>query len=100
MIWAGLRDREEKLSPLQSEVEKLVQLLGWLPEERGFRAHLTLGRVRRQKPVARPSPDWLVEPASLPFAVDSVELIESRLHPAGARYRTLHRVKLISQPSA
>ena len=96
VIWAGLGDSEERLPPLQRGVEKLAQGLGWPPEEREFRAHLTLGRVRQQKPVARPSPDWLVEPVSLLFAVDSVELIESRLHPTGARYRTLHQVELVS----
>ena len=92
VIWVGLEDLEERLRELQRAVEEQVRSLGWEPEERTFRPHLTLGRVRqRQRP---PEATWVRQPPGLSFRAEAIELIQSRLKPSGAEYTTLERALL------
>ena len=92
VIWAGVADADGRLSALQRDVEEVVCAAGWVPEERAFRPHVTLGRVRAG--VRLPSSKWSGEPPRLQVPVEAVDLIESILKPAGAVYRTLHRAAL------
>lgn len=69
-------------------------LAPWRPRDpRGeapFRAHLTLGRVRRGAPRDLPARlRGLADPAPPPFAVTAVRLVASVLDPTGARYTEL-----------
>lgn len=89
VIWAGVADADGRLGALQRDIEAAVRAAGWPPEERAFRPHLTLGRVR---PGVRGK--WSGELPRLPVPVKAVELIASILKPAGAEYRTLHRAVL------
>ena len=90
VIWVGLEDPEERLGELQKAVEEQVRSLGWEPEERTFRPHLTLGRVR-QRP---PEDTWVQQPPDLGFRAEAIELIQSHLKPSGAEYTTLQRALL------
>ena len=94
VIWAGVADADGRLGALRRDVEELVCAAGWEPEERTFRPHVTLGRVRAE--VHPPRSKWSGELPRLQVPVEAVELIESILKPAGAEYRTLHRVALTS----
>ncbi len=93
VIWVGIHGDLAPLKTLQGRLEAVAIELGWEPEDRGFRPHLTLGRPRQD---ARPrTPDWArIETTPTDFTVDSVSLIESQLAPQGATYRTLHREHL------
>ena len=94
VIWAGVADADGRLGTLQRDVEEVVCAAGWEREERDFRPHVTLGRVR-----ARMRPPRSEQSGDLPrlqVPVEAVELIESILKPAGAEYRTLHRAVLTS----
>lgn len=92
VIWVGVADEQERLAALQKAMEGLVRLHGWEREKgKAFKPHLTLGRVRQGQ---WPPRTWLRPPPALAFQVDEVELIESRLKPAGAEYLTLHRASL------
>lgn len=74
---------------LQRECEIAVQGVGFPPEGRPFRPHLTLGRF--PKPVSRPSlpeQDWGVAEFS------ELLFFESQLGPGGAVYRPLRRFAL------
>jgi 2'-5' RNA ligase len=63
--------------------------IGRPPEDRPFRAHLTLARARDRRGVdLRPLTGDAVEAS---WWVDDVQLIESRLHRDGARYETVAR---------
>ena len=92
VIWAGVADADGRLGALQRDVEEVVCAAGWEPEERDFRPHVTLGRVRAG--VRPPSSKWSSDLPPLQVPVEAVELIESILKPAGAEYRTLHRAEL------
>jgi len=54
------------------------------PPRRPYRGHLTLARAGNG---ALPRLD---APVAAEWPVDRVTLVESQLHPAGARYTTLH----------
>lgn len=46
VIWVGLKGDREQLSALRTDVEAALAPLGFPPEGRPFRAHLTIGRVK------------------------------------------------------
>jgi 2'-5' RNA ligase len=70
------------LAELAGEVERAT-------EAREFPGHLTLARLRG--PTARGPTDLVV---GARWTVASVTLVESRLHPKGARYEVLEEVAL------
>ncbi len=74
----------------------------WRPRaiDAAFRAHLTLGRVRRSAPAdlaARLA--TLPDPAPPPFRAAAVALVQSMLGPEGARYAVLERFPLADAES-
>jgi 2'-5' RNA ligase len=83
----------EPAAPLEAlalAVERAVVAEGFAPEERGFRAHLTLGRIQGRR---FPS----VAAAPLPeaeFAIEEAVLFRSELSPGGSRYTPLERIPL------
>ena len=99
VLWAGIQGDLAILARLQAWVEAAAGRIGFAPEQRPFRPHLTLGRVREGVPpparlqIGRvvseaklePSPTWLV---------DSVHLIQSDRRPDGATYTSLGSVPL------
>ena len=83
----------EPITALASAVEQGVVEAGFAPEERAFRPHLTIGRVRegtRRAPRLHASlgPS---EPA--PFDVASIVLFQSVLAAGGSRYTPLARIE-------
>jgi 2'-5' RNA ligase len=78
---------ETSLQTLASAVERGVVAAGLPAEERAFRAHLTLGRVRpRKKAPDVTGPDTV---DADPVSVTEVVLLESELHSSGAKYTPL-----------
>ena len=80
----------EALVQAAAAVERGVVAVGFPPEDRPFRAHLTLGRVKG----APPDLAGVVTPPHEPSAVDAVVLLQSELSSDGARYTPLERVPL------
>ncbi|HEX2998984.1 MAG TPA: RNA 2',3'-cyclic phosphodiesterase [Armatimonadota bacterium] len=91
-IWVGVTEGAYELEALATGVETAVEQLGFPPEARPFRAHLTLGRVKAPRP-----PQELVAAlqAETPGAlidrmlVDRVLLMRSDLGRTGPRYTPL-----------
>ena len=72
------------LGELAAAVEGGVRAAGFPSEDRAFRPHLTLGRVRRK---ARfPSVTVPDTPLSDPVPVTEIVLFRSELHPSGSRH--------------
>jgi 2'-5' RNA ligase len=94
VVWVGCQP-VPALELLQNAIECGLEPLGYEPEGRPFRPHLTLGRVR-----GRPTPftgfaeqlDQLAYRTEFP--VQSIDLMESRLGREGARYTLRHAVAL------
>lgn len=83
----------EPIAALAQAVERGAVDAGFAPEERAFRPHLTLGRVKER---ARTAPRLHAslgpnEPA--PFHVASIVLFQSVLAAGGSRYSPLARVE-------
>ncbi|MEZ4644774.1 MAG: RNA 2',3'-cyclic phosphodiesterase [Chloroflexota bacterium] len=92
VIWVGLTGETNALLQLQGDVETAVAALGWPREDKPFRAHLTLGRVkdgRLLKDVA-----WGTAVKKLAVPVTAVHLIESQLRPSGPIYTIRHTSQL------
>lgn len=88
-------DADPALELLQDRIERGAEALGFPPEGRPFRPHITLGRVREGHRL----PDgWQTEleriPAGEAFLADRVVLFESELTPTGPSYAIRHEVVL------
>jgi RNA 2',3'-cyclic 3'-phosphodiesterase len=82
------------LAALAGEVDGALATVGSAPESRPFAAHVTLGRVRqsRRNPALAAA---LARPAECGrLTVARVSLMQSELHPRGARYTELTSVVL------
>ena len=90
-LWAGLDGDYSELERLASSVDERVHKLGYEKETRKFRAHLTLGRVK--KPQAMPQLADFIEKyriEAMPFQIDRLPLFKSTLTPRGPIYERLH----------
>ena len=99
VLWVGLAGDVDALVALQSRIEAVLEPLGFAPEGRPFRPHLTLARMRdrstrsernRARDALSSSP---FEPG-LSFEVESVSLMRSILRREGARYARLASIAL------
>jgi len=82
---------EAPLAELARRVEAATLRAGFSPEERAFRPHLTLGRVRDR---AHPDLAAAGTLAAEPFRVTEVVLFRSDLDPDGAVHTPLERMPL------
>jgi 2'-5' RNA ligase len=91
VAWVGVEAPGE-LAALQADITRAaVEALGFQPEERPWRAHVTLARC--PSPWRRESIEKFTSaftgPIGQPFVADHGVLFESRLSPKGARYRAV-----------
>lgn len=94
VVWVGLGGDTGALAALQAAVGAATAPLGFTPEARPFRAHLTLGRARPDaapaalralgEALARVAP-----PPPLSWTAGAPALFQSTLTPQGARYTRL-----------
>jgi len=90
VIWVGLTDLPEHLFALADEIEQKIRQLGFKPEHRRFKPHVTLGRVKRDRQV-RVLPAEIERYPMEPIAVrlDTLTLFKSTLTPDGPIYEAL-----------
>jgi 2'-5' RNA ligase len=96
VIWVGIVGEVERLGRLQARLEETLEPLGFPREQRSFRPHLTLGRVkdpRRPPDLTRALAETTV-PASNPFDVHEILVYKSDLRPTGAIYTKLQHLPL------
>ncbi|MFZ2444939.1 MAG: RNA 2',3'-cyclic phosphodiesterase [Syntrophobacteraceae bacterium] len=101
VIWAGVRGESEPLVRLQKEVETAMVPFGFEPENRPFRPHLTLGRVRGRQRLHALQQILLArrEFTAEPFDVTELVLYKSELRPDGARYTPLFKAPFSGRPA-
>ena len=103
VLWAGVSGDLDALGRLQQDSEAAINALGYPPEQRAFRPHITMGRPRRNISDARSRQigdvvTALAPPAKTRWQVDAVDVMRSELHPTGARYTVLGSVPLQVPP--
>lgn len=84
------------LGDLAAAVVAVTAGIGRPPERRPFRGHLTVARIRPGHP-RPPVPSTTLDAR---FRATTVDLVESRLSPTGARYTVLHRRALPGPPGS
>ena len=101
VIWVGLGGEVERLAKIQAGLESVLEPLGFAREGRGFRPHLTLGRVKDRRRLQRliDAMSTLTLPEFNSFDADEIILYKSDLRPTGAIYTKLHRIPLAAPAS-
>lgn len=94
VVWIGIRGEVERLCRIQARLEQGLEALGFPREERPFRPHLTLGRVKdkRRSCALMESLTALPVPEGNSFDAKEIILYKSDLRPTGAIYTKLHRM--------
>lgn len=92
VMWIGVARGLEPLADLADSVDGALETAGFEPEDRPFRPHLTIARMRPPedvRPVTRgePFPD-------VAMRVDRVTLYQSRLGRGGANYTVIDEFDL------
>jgi 2'-5' RNA ligase len=97
VIAVELRDLGDRLAAAQLRLSNALHAGGWYtPEDRQFRAHVTVARFGKG---ARVKPHELPAPRAIRFQGSRVTLFRSRIGRAGASYEPLATVKLGSGPA-
>ena len=96
VVWAGITDGLQELGLLAAAVERAVEPFGFAPEQRPFRGHVTLARVRSPRgfgPLAR-AIESAADDDFGAWTAAEVVLYRSHLRRTGAVYEALDRVPL------
>lgn len=96
VVWVDVAAGAESLAGLQDEIEASLEPLGVEREDRTFRPHLTIGRVKdgrhREKlaslTAAAADREWGA------FRCERIHLMRSELFPTGPRYSILRELRL------
>lgn len=90
VLWVGVRGELDKVKTLVHQMERALKALGFPAADHAFKAHLSLGRVKRCRE------DLAVAhlrhpPLPLEARLERMELVESHLRPEGPEYHVLTR---------
>jgi RNA 2',3'-cyclic 3'-phosphodiesterase len=91
VIWIGIQVGVENLKMLQAGVEVVTTPLGFIPDKRTFKPHVTLGRIKEDRPPTDLTKTLaqLHEVQAGTCQVDTVFLMKSDLKSAGPVYSVL-----------
>jgi 2'-5' RNA ligase len=96
VVWAGVKEGREELSKLAEAVETALEPLGFEPERRPFRGHITVARVK--SPASTKAVGEIVAANEGrdfgTFEVKGFSLVKSELKPDGAVYSDVVKFKL------
>jgi 2'-5' RNA ligase len=98
VVWIGVKEGGAGATAARDEIEARLVARGVEPENRPFRAHLTLGRVRDPRRFGGAAARALraamasVSVDASPATIDHATLYRSHLSPKGSRYEALARI--------
>jgi len=92
VLWIGVTDISGKLSALQERLENECAAEGFPKEDRAYRPHLTIARIRKPEGVRRLA-DAHLQMQFNPTEIELKELIlfRSELSPKGSKYTAISR---------
>ena len=100
ILWAGLAGGIDILTALQQALESQLTAIRGKADEKAFHPHITIGRVKTNRNVrelvARAD---LYDVPAISIDVHEVVVMQSELHPSGARYTVQARAPLGAQAS-
>lgn len=96
VLWVGVTEGVKELAALQGQVETALEEQGFTREERPFRPHLTIGRMKAERRIE--GLDKAIEEhkgfAAGTFTATEMVLFRSDLKPTGPVYTPLAKFKL------
>lgn len=98
VIWAGI-ERHETLLKLHKDIDSALKPLGFETENRPFRGHLTLARLKGESWPEDLRQDFLESRSQcngITFPVERLILYRSELRPGGAVYTPLHSSQFLN----
>jgi len=95
VLWIGIDDTSGALAELQKRLEDECAREGFPKEDRAFRPHLTIARIRNPNNANRLAEAHLhVEFPTTELVLNELVLFRSELSPKGSRYTSLSRHRL------
>lgn len=96
VAWIGMQAPEDLAAVQAAVVGAAVEAVGFEPEERPFRAHVTLARCDPPWPRDAVEKFAAAFPGEVgqPFVADRIVLMQSKLSPKGARYTVVEAFPL------
>ncbi len=100
VVWAGIIGPPSELAACHSHCERAFAELGYPPEDRAFRPHLTIGRSRDQRGArdARTVIEALADFESGDFTATEMIVFQSVLGSSGPTYTPLTRARFCRGP--
>lgn len=92
VVWLGVDRGEAELADLALRVEEALEGAGFDPEDRPFRGHLTLSRIRPHQDVTPVVEGF--QPLRFEMDVDRLVMYRSHLGRGGARYEVVEEFPL------
>ena len=94
LLWLGHDGGSEQLGALAAVLGAAGRELGFAPDDRSFRPHVTVARARRPRDLRPLVTEFGAEPVGPEWSVSEVVLFESETLPDGARYTARARLAL------
>lgn len=96
VLWIGVEDPSGRLSEVQRQFEEECAKEGFAKEDRAYRPHLTIARLRRPEGARQLAEKHLqTKFALLDVRVTEFVLFRSELSPKGSRYTTISKHALV-----
>jgi len=103
VLWVGVSGETTALADLHRRVQREMGLLGFAAEQRKFSPHLTLARIRSPwdiRSLLQKAEEYAEGVKNFgEIKVVSIELMQSELRPAGAKYYVLASMPLSGLPA-
>jgi 2'-5' RNA ligase len=90
VLWVGVTDSSGQLSALQEKFEDECAAEGFAKEDRAYKPHLTIARLRKPEGARRLAETHLqmkFEP--IPIEINEIVLFRSELSPKGSKYTVI-----------
>jgi len=96
VVWVGMGEGAEEMGKLAEALENKLSRAGFRSEPRGFKPHLTIGRIKAKKGVDNLKTNLaaIKEPKFGETEVDSLFIMKSTLTSKGPIYEKIKEVKL------
>ncbi len=103
VIWIGVSGDVAQLAQMQREIEHNLKGSGFTVEDRGFKAHATIGRVKRQGPEIQKLVQKIENQKAAGLKTElrifeQLVLFKSLLTPQGPHYEVVQTFHLSSKP--
>jgi 2'-5' RNA ligase len=102
IVWLGIERGAEAVKRLRERVEAELTGIGFSPEEKLFRAHLTIGRVKGKgglSPLCR----LLDEKKNIfvgSMRAEKISVMKSKILPSGPEYTEMKAIPLVPEQTA